>query len=224
MAIKKKINQPAALEPQSITNVANDNLLDSTLIIGNSQNQNKAVQSQEPLQKDSFFENGEGSNSNIPWKKIFLFSAFALLFLGIIAISSYLAYQRGIEVGKQITQKDLKSQIAANPMPTNTPTPTEEDINLSEYSIKVLNGSDRNGEASKLKSVLEDKGYSISSIGNADKTYSKTIIQAKDSVSKAWVDKLKKTLDKLYILADISTLEDEDIDVVINIGSLEKED
>lgn len=223
--ISSQADQPAvASEPQSPNN-SSDILLDSTPITGDSQNQEETGQTQGPSEKNSFFEDGENSQSSVaPLKKIFLIFGIIFIFLSVVTAASYLSYQRGIEVGKQIAQKNLKSQMANKTTPTNTPTPTEEDIDLSEYSIKVLNGSERNGEASKLKSVLEDEGYSVSSIGNADKTYSKTTIQVKDSVSKAWVEKLKKTLSKSYILADISTLKDEDTDVVINIGSLEKEE
>lgn len=62
------------------------------------------------------------------------------------------------------------------PAPTAVPTPA---IDKTTLKIQVLNGSGTAGEAGKMKSLLEEKGYTVVGTGNA-KTYDydKTEIQA----------------------------------------------
>ena len=49
-------------------------------------------------------------------------------------------------------------------------------INKSSISIKILNGSGKNGLAAQVKQDLEKKGFKIESIGNAKNSYNSTII------------------------------------------------
>ncbi|HZJ18584.1 MAG TPA: LytR C-terminal domain-containing protein [Patescibacteria group bacterium] len=90
-----------------------------------------------------------------------------------------------------------------------------------KYKIEVLNGSGISGEASKVKGLLEEERFTVSSIGNADGlNYQQTVIQAKKTVPKEFLDKLKGFLDKLYVLDDTKELPDtEKFDFVVTIGS-----
>ena len=49
-------------------------------------------------------------------------------------------------------------------------------IDKSSISIKILNGSGKNGLAAQAKQDLEKKGFKIESIGNAKNSYNSTII------------------------------------------------
>lgn len=68
--------------------------------------------------------------------------------------------------------------------------------------------------------LLEEEKFTVSSIGNGDRLdYQKTIIQAKKTVPKEFLDKLKDFLDKSYVLDNIKELdESEKFDIIVIIG------
>lgn len=49
-------------------------------------------------------------------------------------------------------------------------------IDKQSFNIRVLNGNGRTGDASKIKSELEAKGYKVGAVANANYRYSKTQI------------------------------------------------
>lgn len=159
----------------------------------------------------------ENSNRMIKWLIVFIVS---ILILGAVA---YFSYQFGLSQGSKIAQKKVEQQKAS--APTRAPTPTEEaSANLSAYSISILNGSGRAGEASTLQKSLDGKGFNVEKIGNAETPVLKTVISAKKAVSAAFIDKLKKELSATYTLDDVQVLANSsDVDVVIVIGSSKKE-
>lgn len=106
----------------------------------------------------------------------------------------------------------------ATPMPP-TPTPT---INLTKYTISVLNGSGVSGAASKTKSALTTAGFSVKTTGNAATSdYTTTVISAKSSVDSGFLQSLVTTLKQTYSVdATIKTLDDNSTtDVVVTIGT-----
>lgn len=140
-----------------------------------------------------------------------------ILFIFIVA----LALMAGIFIYKQGTNKSENINVVSlSPTPTTIPTPTIT-ADLSKYEIKILNGSEVSGEAGRQQANLEKEGFKIESIGNADKSdYTKTIIQAKKEVDKAFLDKLKSVLESSFVLEDQEELSDDaDSDVIVIIGS-----
>lgn len=108
------------------------------------------------------------------------------------------------------------------PTPMPTPTPTPEEVDLSAYKIKVENGSGIAGEAAKLQKALEDENFTVSDIGNADKsTYTKTVIQVKNGTNTQFLTKLKEALKKTYDVDDqtVTLPDSESVDAVVIIGS-----
>lgn len=77
------------------------------------------------------------------------------------------------------------SMVLAKPTPTPTPSPTPTPtpvatVSRADIRIKILNGGGVAGAASKMKTLLEDKGYTVVGTGNADVfTYDKTEISVK---------------------------------------------
>lgn len=115
-----------------------------------------------------------------------------------------------------------KQQSALKTVSVYTPSPTVDQADKGKYAIKVLNGSGTAGLAAAGKDLLKSKNYTVSSIGNADKsTYTTTEIQAKDSVSKTFLDELKTDLANNYTVDEqIGSLDStETADVVVIIGS-----
>lgn len=117
---------------------------------------------------------------------------------------------------------------AAQPTPTPTPaivppTPTSaKTVALSDYTVKVLNGSGVRGEAAKVKASLEAEGFKVGSIGNADSNdVAKTQITVKKSVDKAAVTKLTDALKKTYVLDKVTELPataTSESDITVTIG------
>lgn len=146
-----------------------------------------------------------------------------LVFVIILAIVGGALYYFREEFILKTAEEEKKPQTPA-PTPSEvspTPTPSADvETDPSEYSIKVLNGSGIAGEAAKVKDILEGTGFIVKDIGNADAaTYEKTVIKAKEDVSKDFLDLLRVQLGELYLLdANEDLLESEDLDVIIIIG------
>lgn len=92
------------------------------------------------------------------------------------------------------------AMIPAKPTPTVVPTaiPTAAPVvavSRSEVRVKVLNGGGVVGAGSKMKAFLEEKGYTVSDVANADAyTYETTEIKIKagsDAIGKMLSDDLK---------------------------------
>ena len=119
---------------------------------------------------------------------------------------------------------NLFSMTAPTPTQTPTPsaTPTPEAPNLSEYSIVVQNGSGIGGEAARLQNQLDEAGFTVSDIGNADASdYEQTVIRVKNGTNSAFLTALREELAKTYVVADGTEdlPEDEEADAVVIIGS-----
>ncbi len=148
------------------------------------------------------------------WNLIYTFGILIAL------VSGLLLFQQG--------KKPAQTQSVFT-VSTPTPTivaeqeglPTTEEIDLSQYNITVLNGSGKKGEAAKVKELLGKEKYQVVTIGNADKqTYKETIIKITGGVKEPFIDKLKSTLSKLYLVKEeVEKSGDSKSDVVLIIGS-----
>lgn len=103
-----------------------------------------------------------------------------------------------------------------------TPTATESaQVDFSDYSIRILNGSGRAGEAARLEAILEDNGFNVIEIGNANSSnYEKTEVYHKEEVPQSLILGLDKILNTLYDFSISANLEeDSESDILIIIGS-----
>jgi len=105
----------------------------------------------------------------------------------------------------------------ATPTPVATPTP--EEIDKTALSIQVLNGGGTPGAAGKMKSLLTEKGYTVSNTGNTDEyTFDTTEIHVKASASAALAH-LEADLKEDYVLgttaADLADESDYDAQVIV---------
>lgn len=74
--------------------------------------------------------------------------------------------------------------IGAKPTPTPTPTviptPSPVSVNKADIKVSVLNGGGTPGAGSKMRRFLEEKGYTVVSVGNTDEySYQQTEILVK---------------------------------------------
>jgi hypothetical protein len=113
-------------------------------------------------------------------------------------------------------KKGLPSIVSApTPTATSTPkttsTPTPSAAKRSDITIQVLNGGGVVGAATKMKTFLESKGYTVSDTGNADSyTYSKTEIIVK-AAKKAYLPFLEGDLKGTYSLGTSSAALDDTV-------------
>ncbi len=149
-----------------------------------------------------------------PEKKNYMWPILFIFVVGIVFLAGIFVYKNGMFKSEKV------NVVTVTPAPTAIPEPTIAP-DLSKYEIKVLNGSEVSGEAGRQQTNLENEGFTVSSVGNADKSdYTTTIIQAKKTVDKAFLDKLKSVLETSFVLGDQEELSDDSSsDVIVIIGS-----
>lgn len=150
------------------------------------------------------------------WKII-----IGVLTIVILGAGGYFYYK---STKSQSANDSMQPTVTVSEEPTATPTP--EEVNKSEFTIRILNGSGIVGEAGRAKDLLEGGGFTIDSTGNADNyDYADTVIQAGDTVKQAWVDSLKESLGTKYnVKSSTETIADGvEADVVVIIGKLDKD-
>ena len=144
-----------------------------------------------------------------------------IIFLIMLTTSGLLVYNKNILPKKKPTPTSTPIQVLS---PTPLATPTTE-IDLSLYTITILNGTGRENEATKLETILQDGGFNVVKTGNADNfNYEKTQLRFKEKVPDEAELPLDKTLKTLYDLSIGTKLEEEyDSDILIIVGKGIKE-
>lgn len=148
-------------------------------------------------------------------KQGFFWPVLLFALLGFVIGIAFFAYQEGIKIGKS----DVYTAVSPTSAPSTTPTETV--VDKKAYTISVLNGSGRGGEAAKAKTLLEEEGFIVDSVGNAERSdYSDTIIQARSTVASSYLEELTKTMKNgSYDIAEPEVLTEKGkADVVITIG------
>ncbi|MBI4084322.1 MAG: LytR C-terminal domain-containing protein [Candidatus Levybacteria bacterium] len=148
-------------------------------------------------------------------KQGFFWPVLLFALLGFVIGIVFFAYQEGIKKG----ETDVYTAVS----PTVTPptTPTEVVVDKKAYTISVLNGSGKRGEAAKAKSYLSKEGFIVDTVGNAERSdYNDTIIQARSSVATAYLEELTKTMKNAsYDVSEPEILAEKGkADVIITIG------
>jgi hypothetical protein len=127
--------------------------------------------------------------------------------------------------GKGISLPSMGMASATpTPTPTTTPEPTPtpdlSKLDRSSLSIQVLNGSGTPGEAGKMKTLLEEKGYTVDNTGNAETyDYESTEIFVK-AENEEYLALLEDDLKESYSLGTTGATLEEDVtyDVRIIVG------
>jgi hypothetical protein len=149
-------------------------------------------------------------------KPVFIWAIIVIVACTVVGVSLFLLTgNRGV----------LPSIISLpTPTPTTTPvvtpTPATSGLLRDAVTVQVLNGGGVAGAASTMKTLLEEKGYTVSNTGNAESyTYDTTEILVKPSQS-AYLQLLKEDLQASYTLGTVSaTLSDSaSYDIRIIVG------
>ena len=86
--------------------------------------------------------------------------------LAVVAVIGVVLFRGGV-VAEPVEQEVVESP---SPEPSVTPEPTPAGLLRSEITIEVMNGSGVSGAAGKLATTLEELGYTIGEVGNAEET------------------------------------------------------
>jgi len=137
----------------------------------------------------------KGSPSLLVW------AILVIVLIGIIG-GALLLYKNNAGSGNVLSLSPIgKPSPTLSPAPTIEPTPT---VDRSKIIIQVLNGSGKAGVASKMKTLLEEKGYTVSETGNAKKyDYPNTEIHVIPE-KEAYIDIIKTDLSGDYTIGSTS--------------------
>lgn len=139
---------------------------------------------------------------------------YTLIILGALA-AGYFIYNTGTA-----PRGEVEREIATAPSPTMTSETQAPELDRSELTIQILNGAGEPGVASTAQEYLENLGYEVSEIGNAESfDYEETVVSLKE-VRSEFEELLIDDLGENYVVSDeVETLdEDSDYDAVITIG------
>jgi hypothetical protein len=182
---------------------------------------------QKELDDTSSFEKNQENQSpktgqSIIKKMFYVFIHLLVFAIGII-IERFFFSAKQIPENSKTIQINPKMNIVKTITPQiSTPTPTDKPFKQSDYSIKILNGSEIFGAALDLKKLLVTKEYNISTIENAtNSSFLKTIVSAKQNVSQSFIKTLKQILSNQYVTLNENQILDNsrENDVEIIIGN-----
>ena len=173
-----------------------------------------------PLNKFKDRVNEEINMQDKPRKKNYMWPILLIFIIAILLLAGVFAYKKGFLGIEKINIISSSPTPTPTVAPSSTPTPSVA-VDLSEYEIEILNGSEVDGEASRQKDNLEGEGFTISSIGNADDSdYTDTIIEAKKDVDKNFIAKLKDALSNTFTVGEVQALsEDSSASVIVTLGT-----
>lgn len=142
------------------------------------------------------------------------------LFLVIGAVIGGIFYYKS-KVSKVETQEgDEEAEVTLTPTPTSLPTGSE--LDLSKYSVNVLNGSGVVGEAGKAAENLDSLGFKEIKTGNAESyDFTTTSVRLKAEVADGVYEKISEALSGTYNVEKGKTSLDKDssYDVEITVGT-----
>lgn len=130
---------------------------------------------------------------------IILFSVFILIFIN--------------------QKSNFSSETTDSITPTINPTPTSKPI--SDFKIKVLNGTGTPGEASKITQLLSANNLKVESTDNAvNYDFTQTQIEIKSSVPNNIIELIKTSLGEKYIpkILETNLSESSEFDIIITTG------
>lgn len=118
----------------------------------------------QPVSPAPIYQESQDKNAKWLWLLIFLIIIGAVVF----------AFFRGIGPFESIspfTKGSASPTPTPSPIAVSSPTTQESpaaDLDRSEVSVRVLNGSGVTGKAASVRDFLEELGWTVDSIGNAD--------------------------------------------------------
>ncbi|OGM10705.1 hypothetical protein A2Z22_05360 [Candidatus Woesebacteria bacterium RBG_16_34_12] len=169
---------------------------------------------------------GEGPEKGKSKKKKMFFILFILIIVAGVISGGIWYFNNNFKKEDSDTNVDNGSQVVT-PSPEVSATPTQaQEVDTSEYSINILNGSGIAGEAGRVENLLSDIDFKVIDTANADSyDYVETEVQIKENLPDTLYNLIKESLENNYIVTrlDENLTEDSEYDVVIIVGSQKAE-
>ncbi len=213
---KEFITEVVQDEPKVETKTSQDTVL--------SDDDNKNISSEEvkdwlkDVRPDITKEQEKGGGSPIfKWLAVLVI----LLMVGGAIAGGIYYYRQNVPQTEESEQEGQEPPAEEQPQEEPTVTPTPEEVDLSIYSVSVLNGSGVAGEAGKIADLLEEGGFSNPNAANADsQDFTDTIVEHKETVPQSVIDEVVSSLEENYTIEVSGDLiaEDGDYDIVVTVG------
>lgn len=126
------------------------------------------------------------------WTQVPVILVLLLGIIGTLVVTGMYAYRFLKSEDQDSSASSVEPSLAPSPSPSPSPIgpDTSTLLNLTEYSVQVLNGSGIRGEAELVANLLRDRGFSQISTGNADNyNYQSTTVRIKEGTSSAHIQK-----------------------------------
>ena len=160
------------------------------------------------------------SNRKMNLKLLFGLTILIALVIGFVAggLYVYTSGMRGLDNGEEVEQTPAPT---SEPEQTPEPTPTPEPVDVSEFTVSILNGSGVIGAAGDAEALLDEAGFNVGNTGNASRfNYTDTVIQVKDGVAQSVVEQLEEAHSEEYSVEVGDPLpETSQYDIVVTVGS-----
>jgi hypothetical protein len=174
----------------------------------------------------SYASRSSHNSPKSPGKSLYVVLFLLLLIIIGIGAAQYLTSQSDDmqNSGPTAIEFEDPKDMAPTPTPESAITPTSTpsantDLDRSNLSIVILNGSGVSGAAKKLSDALTKLGYEIESTGNADSSdYDSTEIEISNA-KKNFLNILKEDLENDYTVGDTTTTYTGEGDAQIIIGA-----
>lgn len=135
----------------------------------------------QPVSPAPIYQESQDKNAKWLWLLIFLIIIGALAFAFFRGIGPFGAISPFIK-GTSFSSPSPSPVAISSPSAKESPSSAE--LDRSEVSVRVLNGSGVSGAAASARDILEKLGWSVDSIGNADADdYEATKVRAKADFS-----------------------------------------
>lgn len=179
------------------------------------QAKSEAIQKTDSSKADLHAESNNPKN-----KKAFTKIVLIFLALTVIAALTTTLYLRSVQKkeGEIQSPKVIPQNQTPTPTPSVTSTPV---INRSQYTITVLNGTTKEGEATKISALLQEQGFTVKTTGNAQSDdYVTTEIHFNERVPEEIKLPLDKLLKTIYDSIEEQKLDkNSDTDILIILGA-----
>lgn len=160
------------------------------------------------------YQESQDKNAKWLWLLIILIIIGALVFAFFRGLGPFAKFR-----GTGSESASPSPQSISSPISNPSPSPAEE-VDKSEPSIRVLNGTGEAGVAASVKDFLENLGWKVTSIGNASQNTEDSTITFKEGFEK-FEDSLTGDLSEKYsaTAADETLEASDEADIEIVIGA-----
>lgn len=171
----------------------------------------------QPAAPAPIYQESQEKNAKWLWFLIILIIAGALAFAFFRGIGPFAAISPFVKF--QISPAPSPfSDVISSPVTEASPSPSE-DVDRSQAKVRVLNGSGVTGKASSTKDFLENLGWKVASIGNANSSdFATTEVRFK-AKAKTYEGIMIKDLSEKFSASasddDLEATDSADIEVVV---------